>query len=119
MKITENLGYQSTIEKVLKDREKGEFFENCLAEKKADAEKAQEETASDEKKSPVMEYYDFVMDRIKNGDPKYQIGGRAMSVKEWDRLIDKVDECIDAIQEEQEERKEKLQEKKEEGKEEQ
>lgn len=41
----------------------------------------------------------FVEDRIKNGDPKYQIGGSEMSVKEWNRLIAKIDDEIDAAKE--------------------
>lgn len=113
MKIAESPVYQGTMERALKDRGKREFFEQYLSEKKSDVEKTQEESPSDEKKSPVMEYYGFVMDRIKNGDPKYQIGGQAMSVKEWDRLVEKIDKCIDEIREDQEERQEKLQEKKE------
>lgn len=112
MKVAGSPVYRNIIEQKLKDRGKQKFFEEYLSGKKPEAEEAPEDDSS-ETKSPVMEYYDFVMDRIKNGDPKYQIGGQAMSVKEWDRLIDKVDQCIDKIKEEQEERQEKLREEKE------
>lgn len=111
MKVAESPVYQDVIRQKLVDRRKQKFFEEYLSEKKP--EELPEDESSGEEKSPVMQYYDFVMDRIKNGPPKYQTGSQAMSVKEWDRLLDKVDDCIDAIRDEQEERQEKLKEKKE------
>lgn len=47
----------------------------------------------------MQKFYDFVEDRIKNGDPKYQIGAAEMSVKEWNRLLEKIDDEIDAAKE--------------------
>ena len=47
----------------------------------------------------MQKFYDFVEDRIKNGAPKYQIGGSEMSVKEWNRLLAKIDEEINAAKE--------------------
>ncbi len=47
----------------------------------------------------MKKFYDFVEDRIKNGDPKYQIGGEEMSVREWNRLIEKIDDEIDTAKE--------------------
>lgn len=45
-------------------------------------------------------FYHFIEDRIKNGDPKYQTGGSEMSVKEWQRLMEYIDDTIDEIREE-------------------
>lgn len=50
------------------------------------------------------QYTDYVQDRIKNGPEKFAIGSTEFSIKEWDKLMEKLDEDIDAIQEEQEER---------------
>lgn len=47
----------------------------------------------------LQKFYEFVEDRIKNGDPKYQIGASEMSVKEWNRLLEKIDAEIDAAKE--------------------
>lgn len=62
----------------------------------------------------MQKFYDFVEDRIKNGDPKYQIGAAEMSVKEWNRLLEKIDDEIDAAKEQlrEEVRKAKEEEKK-------
>lgn len=55
-------------------------------------------------------YKELVEDRIKNGEPSYQIGGSSMTVKEWDKLITKVDTSIDQIKKELRERVEVLKE---------
>lgn len=55
-------------------------------------------------KKALGEYTDYVQDRIKNGPEKFAIGSTEFSIKEWDKLMEKIDEDIDAIQEEQEER---------------
>lgn len=47
----------------------------------------------------LQKFYDFVEDRIKNGDPKYPIGATEISVKAWNRLIEKIDAEIDAAKE--------------------
>lgn len=47
----------------------------------------------------MQRFYKFVEDRIKNGAPKYQIGASEMSVKEWNRLLEKIDAEIDAAKE--------------------
>ena len=47
------------------------------------------------------------LDQIENGEPNYQIGGSEMSIKEWDKLMNKVDKDIDSIKEEQKKRLEK------------
>lgn len=52
-------------------------------------------------------FYDFIQDRIKNGEPKYAIGASEMSIGDWKKLMDRVDKDIDTIQAEQEERIEK------------
>lgn len=52
----------------------------------------------------MLDFYNYVEDRIKNGDPKIPIGGSEMSVKEWDKLLEKVDGNLENIREELEER---------------
>lgn len=47
------------------------------------------------------------LDQIENGEPTYRIGGSEMSIKEWDKLMNKVDKDIDSIKEEQKKRLEK------------
>lgn len=56
-------------------------------------------------------YTSFVKDRLKNGEPKFQIGGAAMSEKEWKNLINKVDASLDQIKDELAKRLETLKEK--------
>lgn len=48
--------------------------------------------------------------KLENGEtePSFSIGAQSFTVKEWDRLIAKIDKNIEAIREEQEQRKEKL-----------
>lgn len=48
--------------------------------------------------------------KFENGEtePSFSIGAQSFTVKEWDRLIAKIDKNIEAIREEQEQRKEKL-----------
>lgn len=58
----------------------------------------------------LLAFYEFVEDRIKNGPPKYQIGNEAYSVAEWDKLLDGIDDQIDAIKEELREWIEKMKE---------
>lgn len=46
--------------------------------------------------------------KLKNGEtePTFSIGARSYTVKEWDKLIDKVDRNLDAVHKEQEQRRE-------------
>lgn len=46
--------------------------------------------------------------KLKNGEtePTFSIGARSYTVKEWDKLIDKVDRNLDAVRKEQEQRRE-------------
>ncbi len=45
--------------------------------------------------------------KLKNGEtePTFSIGARSYTVKEWDKLIDKVDRNLDAVRKEQEQRR--------------
>lgn len=52
----------------------------------------------------LLEFYDFVEDRVKNGPPKIQTGGGEFSVEEWDKLMEDIDEILDAFKEELRER---------------
>ena len=58
----------------------------------------------------LLQFYEFVEDRIKNGPPKFLIGATELSVEEWDKLLESVDGQIDDIKEEMRERIEKLKE---------
>lgn len=74
----------------------------------------QDETASDKStidnlmgmslQEAMQSFYVYVVDRIKNGDPKIPIGGSEMSVKEWDKLLEKVDDNLEDAKEELAER---------------
>ena len=59
----------------------------------------------------MQKFYDYVKDRIENGDPEFPIGGASMSIREWEKMLEKVDENLDelrkAMREEQEKREEK------------
>ncbi|MCI8327131.1 MAG: hypothetical protein HFI37_05070 [Lachnospiraceae bacterium] len=59
----------------------------------------------------MQKFYNFVEDRIKNGGPKYRIGAAEISVKEWNRLLKKVDAEIDAAKEQLREKVKKAKEK--------
>ena len=39
----------------------------------------------------ITDFYHFIEDCIKNGDPKYQTGGSEISVKDWKRLMDRIE----------------------------
>lgn len=58
----------------------------------------------------MEKYANFVKDRIENGEPAYQIGGKAYTEREWNKLLkdfDSAEEIIKkAIEEEQEEQEE-------------
>lgn len=51
-----------------------------------------------------------IAEKVKNGDtePSFAIGAESYTVKEWDRLMQKIDKNIEAVRKEQEERREKL-----------
>ena len=69
-----------------------------------------EGTSEDNKVSfqeSMQAFKERALDQIRNGEPTYQIGASEMSIKEWDKLMDKVDKDIDSIKEEQKERLEK------------
>ncbi|MCM1048185.1 MAG: hypothetical protein NC433_07160 [Clostridiales bacterium] len=48
----------------------------------------------------LLGFYEFIEDRIKNGPPKYLIGGSEFSVEEWDKFLESIDGQIDDIKEE-------------------
>lgn len=52
----------------------------------------------------LLEFYDFVEERVKNGPPKIQTGGGEFSIEEWDKLLEEVDGALDAFKEELRER---------------
>lgn len=55
----------------------------------------------------LSNYINYAHERIKNGPEKFQIGASEFSIKEWDKLIEKIDKDIEAVKEEQKERLEK------------
>lgn len=48
----------------------------------------------------LTEFHEFVKKRIKDGPPKITIGGSEFSEKEWEQLMAKIDDAIDAYKEE-------------------
>lgn len=58
----------------------------------------------------LLDFYEFVEDRIKNGPPKYLIGNAEFSIEEWEKLMESIDEQLDDIREEMRERIAKLKE---------
>lgn len=91
------------------------FFTELDTEKenvnqKADEKEEEQKLTELSLKEAMEKFYDFIQDRIKNGDQKFQIGGTEMSIKEWDKLLEQIDGDIDAIKKELEERIEKLKE---------
>ena len=75
---------------------------------------AEKEEDSEEKEltmeEALLQFYEFIEDRIKNGPPKYQIGKDEFSIAEWNKLLEGLDDQIDAIKEEMRERIEKMKE---------
>lgn len=59
----------------------------------------------------LLEFYEFVEERVKNGPPKIQTGGGEFSIEEWEKLLEEVDGALDAYKEELRERIAKLKEK--------
>ena len=56
----------------------------------------------------LSQFYDFIQDRIKNGDTKYMIGNSEFSQKEWEKFLAGLDKQIDDIIEETKEHVEKV-----------
>lgn len=49
----------------------------------------------------VCSFYERVKEQIKNGPPKIQTGGSEFSVKEWEKLLEEIDDYLDEVREEQ------------------
>lgn len=64
----------------------------------------------EEYRKALDKFYVYAGERVKDGPPKFAIGGSEFSVEDWEKLMESVDEQIDAIKEEMrediEERKE-------------
>ncbi|MCM1040189.1 MAG: hypothetical protein NC434_12785 [Ruminococcus sp.] len=78
-------------------------------------EQKSEDTKADEEEpltlaEALLDFYEFIEDRIKNGPPKYMIGNSEFSIAEWDKLLEGIDDQLDAIREELRERIEKMKE---------
>lgn len=54
------------------------------------------------------QFYDFIQDRIKNGDIKYMIGKSEFSQEEWEKFLASLDKQIDEIVEDTKERVEQV-----------
>lgn len=67
------------------------------AEKTAAAQETEEETV--DYLQMVQEYMDELFEKIQDGDtePKFQLGGRAYTVREWNELLEQFDSALDAI----------------------
>ena len=103
-------GYEVNVDKLNKDTT--DPVEQAALEawekKRSEAEKDGEEELTLEE--ALLQFYEFIEDRIKNGPPKYMIGNSEFSIEEWDKLLEGIDGELDAIKEELRERIEKLKE---------
>lgn len=102
-------GYEVNVDKLSKDMT--DPVEQAALEawekKQSEAEEDGEELTLEE---ALLQFYEFIEDRIKNGPPKYLIGNSEFSIEEWDKLLEGVDGELDAIREELRERIEKMKE---------
>lgn len=113
---TKNPIEQTAVEAWEKARD---FFNGGMAEEvKKDGQTEEEE--EDERElfqRRLEEFHAYVKQRIKEGPPKIQIGGSEFSEEEWEQLMKKIDEDIDAYKEELRQRILKQKEESEAGKE--
>ena len=56
----------------------------------------------------IRDKKDEIARKVQNGEtePSFSIGAGSFTIKEWDKLMDKVDKNLDAVKQEQEQRKE-------------
>lgn len=71
------------------------------------AQKGRNETIDESWKQAMEQFAVYVKDRIENGPPKFAVGASELSVEEWDKLIQSLDDTIDVVKEEQKQRLEK------------
>ncbi len=83
-----------------------EATENAFNDGKFTEARTEEDTKAGGKtyQEALVEFYEFVEDRVKNGPPKFQTGGAEFSIEEWDKLMEEVDGAIDAFKEEMRQR---------------
>ena len=58
----------------------------------------------------LLQFHNFVEDRVKNGAPKYKVGGSELSIEEWKHLLKKIDGNLDDIKDQLGVRNEKMKE---------
>lgn len=75
-----------------------ELFNNGMVKEFNPNQEDEEETEEDLVTFTKMleEFHEFVKKRIKEGPPKIQIGASEFSVEDWEKLMKKIDEDIDA-----------------------
>lgn len=78
------------------ERIAAEAYENYNAGRKPSPE--------DDFRKGLLEFYGYVQERIENGPPKFMIGSTEMSIKDWDKMMEKIDALLDEIKEELRER---------------
>lgn len=100
-------GYEVNVDKLSKDTTDPIEQAALEAWEKKRSETDEEELTIEE---AMLQFYEYIEDRIKNGPPKYLIGNSEYSVEEWDKLLEGVDKQLDAIREELRERIEKMKE---------
>ncbi len=70
--------------------------QNTTAVKKGSA----DQTAKDQTFEKAMNSYrDMVIDRLKNGEPKFSIGSLQISVSDWKNMMKKVDKTLEELKE--------------------
>ena len=96
-----------------------DFFNGGMAEEVKKDGQAEEEEEDERElfQRRLEEFHAYVKQRIKEGPPKIQIGGSEFSEEEWEQLMKKIDEDIDAYKEELRQRILKQKEESEAGKE--
>ncbi len=83
-----------------------ELFNNGMVKEYNPNQESEEETEEDLVTFTKMleEFHEFVKKRIKEGPPKIPTGGSEFSIEDWEKLMKKIDEDIDAYKAELRER---------------
>lgn len=102
--------YETKTGQKLNKKDGSNDFCKSLLENKANVSEKSTENIDSKWDEALLQFYNFVEDRVKNGAPKYQIGGSELSIDEWDKLLEKIDINLDDIKDELAERVEKMKE---------
>ena len=90
--------YEVDPQKIAKDT--ADLMEMAAAEAWERARKA-EKSETEWFHGEVCSFYERVKEQIRNGLPKIQTGGSGFSVKEWEKLLEEIDDYLDEVREKQ------------------